>query len=66
VLAGAGLMAGTFIGFLISRYRTAGLFGWHDPYNTNDSKWALIVEIAGTVTLLITAWVMSRSSKAAS
>jgi hypothetical protein len=66
VLAGAALMAGTFVGFLISRYRSAGLFGWHDPYNTSDSKWALIVEIAGTVTLLVTAWVLSRSSKAAS
>jgi hypothetical protein len=66
VLAGAGLMAGTFIGFLISRYRTAGLFGWHDPYNTNYSKWALIVEIAGTVLMLATAWVIARSSKAAS
>jgi hypothetical protein len=66
VLAGAGLLAGTFIGFLISRYRTAGLFGWHDPYNTNYSKWALIVEIVGTVLLLATAFVMSRSSKAAS
>jgi hypothetical protein len=66
VLAGAALLAGTFIGFLISRYRTAGLFGWHDPYNTNYSKWALIVEIVGTVLLLITAWVMSRSSETSS
>jgi hypothetical protein len=66
VLAGAALMAGTFIGFLISRYRTAGLFGWHDPYNTSYSRWALIVEIAGTVLMLITAWVLSRSAKAAS
>jgi hypothetical protein len=69
VLAGAGLLAGTFIGFLISRYRTAGLFGWHDPYNTNDSKWALIVEIVGTGLLLLTAgimWARSRSSKVAS
>ena len=64
VLAGAALMAGTFIGFLISRYRTAGLFGWHDPYNTSYSRWALIVEIAGTVLMLVTAWVISRSSKA--
>jgi hypothetical protein len=63
VLAGAALMAGTFIGFLISHYRSAGLFGWHDPYSTNDSKWALIIEIAATVLLLTTAWVMSRSSK---
>jgi hypothetical protein len=66
VLAGAALMAGTFIGFLISRYRTAGLFGWHDPYTTSDSNWALAVEIAGTVLLLATAWVLSRSSRPAS
>lgn len=66
VLAGAALMAGTFIGFLISRYRTAGLFGWHDGYTTNYSNWALVVEIAGTVLLLVTAWVLSRSSNATS
>jgi hypothetical protein len=66
LIAGAGLLAGTFIGFLISRYRTAGLFGWHDPYNTNYSKWALIVEIAGTVLTLLTAVVIRRSSKATS
>jgi hypothetical protein len=62
-LAGAALLAGTFVGFLISRYRTAGLFGWHDPYNTNYSKWALIVEIVGTVLLLLTAAVMRRGTR---
>jgi len=61
VLAGAGLMAGTFVGFLISHYRSAGLFGWHDPYTTSDSNWALTVEVAGTVLLLITALVIRRS-----
>jgi hypothetical protein len=66
VLAGAALMAGTFVGFLISRYRTAGLFGWHDPYNTNYSKWALIVEIAGTVLMLVSALVIRRSSTSTS
>lgn len=60
VLAGFGLMAGTFVGFLISRYRSAGLFGWHDPYSTNYSNWALIVEIAGTVLLALTVWVIAR------
>jgi hypothetical protein len=63
-LAGAALMAGTFIGFLISHYRSAGLFGWHDPYTTSDSNWALAVEIAGTVLLLATAAVISRSRSA--
>jgi hypothetical protein len=66
VLAGAGLLAGTFIGFLISRYRSAGLFGWHDPYSTNYSNWALIVEIAGTVLCLATAWVILRSNRSSS
>lgn len=55
LLAGAALMAGTLVGFLISRYRTAGLFGFHLPYSTTDSKWALAVEIAATVLLLATA-----------
>ncbi|HTW19539.1 MAG TPA: hypothetical protein VME70_04905 [Mycobacteriales bacterium] len=63
VLAGAGLMAGTFIGFLISHYRSAGLFGWHDPYTTSDSNWALAVEIAATVLCLVTAAVLWRSSR---
>jgi hypothetical protein len=62
-LGAAALMAGTFIGFLISRYRSAGLFGWHDPVSTNYSDWALVVEIAGTVLLLATAALMVRGSR---
>jgi hypothetical protein len=63
VLAAAGLMAGTFIGFLISRYRTAGLFGFHLPFSSSDAKWALTVEIAATVLFLITALVMVRGAR---
>jgi hypothetical protein len=63
-LGAAALMAGTFIGFLISHYRTAGLFGWHDPSTTSYSTWALIVEIAGTVLLLATTWMIARDAKA--
>ena len=58
----AALMAGTFIGFLISRYRTAGLFGFHVPYSTADATWALAVEITNTVLLVATALVMLRST----
>jgi hypothetical protein len=66
ILAGVGLMAGTFIGFLISHNRAAGLFGWHDPYNTSYSNWALIVEIAGTVIGLIAAGLILSSSRSSS
>jgi hypothetical protein len=65
VVAAAGLVAGTFIGFLISRYRSAGLFGFHVPYSTNYAKWALAVEIAATVLLAITAALMVRGDRRA-
>jgi hypothetical protein len=65
VLAGLGLMVGTFVGYLIARYRAAGLFGFKLPYTTSDANLALSVEIAATVLLLITALVMLRSSKSA-
>jgi hypothetical protein len=57
VLAAAGLMAGTFIGYLISRYHTGGLFGFYlgSHYSSSDATWALRVEITGTVLMLITA-----------
>jgi hypothetical protein len=58
VVAAAGLMAGTFIGFLITRYHTGGLFGFRLTFSTNDAKWALAVEIAATVLLLVTAALM--------
>jgi hypothetical protein len=66
ILAGVGLMAGTFIGFLISHNRSAGLFGWHDPYNTSWSNWALVVEIAGTVLGLIAIGLIASSSRSSS
>jgi hypothetical protein len=65
VLASAGLMAGTALGFLISRYRSAGLFGWHIGFTSSEAKWTLIAEILATVVLLVTAGVMSRSKTAA-
>jgi hypothetical protein len=63
VLAAAGLMAGTFIGFLITRYRSAGLFGFHLTFSTSDAKWALAVEITATVLLLVTAALMLRGDR---
>jgi hypothetical protein len=63
VVAGAAaLMVGTVTGFLIARYRSAGLFGFHLPFSSGEAKWALAVEIAATVTLATTCWVMSRAS----
>jgi hypothetical protein len=59
------LMAGTITGFLIARYRSAGLFGFKLGESTSDAKWALAVEIAAVVTLLLTALVMWRSAKRA-
>jgi hypothetical protein len=58
----AALMAGTFIGFLISRYRTAGLFGFHVGFSSADAKWALAIEITATVLLLATTMAMLRTS----
>jgi hypothetical protein len=62
VLAGLALMIGTFVGYLIARYRGAGLFGFKLPYTTHDANLALTVEIAASVLLLITALVMLRSA----
>jgi hypothetical protein len=63
-LAGAALIGGTLVGYLISHYRSAGLFGWHDGYPiTSYTLWALIVEIAGTAMLLLTALVIARSTR---
>jgi hypothetical protein len=59
VLAGAGLMAGTFIGFLIARYRSAGLFGFKLGFSSSSATWALGIEIAATVLLVLTAILMS-------
>jgi hypothetical protein len=63
VVAGAAaLMAGTITGFLIARYRTAGLFGFHLPFSSHEAQWALAVEITATVLLIVTGWIMARRS----
>jgi hypothetical protein len=58
-LAGLALMVGTLTGYLISRYRTAGLFGFHLPITTSDANRAMAVEIAAIVLLAITAWLLA-------
>jgi hypothetical protein len=65
VVAAAGLMAGTFIGFLITRYHSTGLFGFHLTFSTSDAKWALVVEITATVLLTVTAALMARGDRRA-
>jgi hypothetical protein len=59
----AALMAGTFTGFLIARYRSAGLFGFKIGFSSSSAKSALTIEIAATVLLLVTAAVMARGTK---
>jgi hypothetical protein len=67
VVAGsAALMVGTIGGFLLARYRAAGLFGFKLPYSTSDAKWALAVEIAAAILLSITAGTMARAAHARS
>jgi hypothetical protein len=58
-LAGLALMAGTLTGYLITRYRTAGLFGFHLPITTSDANRAMAVEIAAIIVLAITAWLLA-------
>jgi hypothetical protein len=63
VIAGAAaLMAGTVAGFLVARYRAAGLFGFHLPFSSAEAKWALAVEITAFGLLAVTGWVMSRGA----
>jgi tryptophan-rich sensory protein len=65
-VAGALLLAGTFVGYLIARYHHGGLFGFYlgPTFSSWEATWSMISEIAGTVVLLVTAAVMSRSRAA--
>lgn len=64
VLANAGLLAGTFIGFLIAKYHHGGLFGFAIPgFSSWETHWTTVVEIAGTVILLATAALMAREHR---
>jgi hypothetical protein len=62
-LGAAALMAGTFIGFLLARYRSAGLFGFKIGFSSGSAKSALTIEIAATVLLLLTAALMARGQR---
>jgi len=53
-LAGAGLMAGTIVGFILAR--TSGIFGFHLTFSTTLANEALVVEAVGAVLLTVTAW----------
>jgi hypothetical protein len=60
VVATALLLVGTYLGYLVTRYH--GWFGF-DPgkaIDTNWAKWAMVVEIIGTVVLFATAALMVR------
>jgi hypothetical protein len=58
VLASAGLMAGTIIGFILVRAGT--LFGFHLPFTSGLAAFVLVVEIAAVVLLAATALIMIR------
>jgi hypothetical protein len=60
-VAGALLMAGTAVGYLIARYHSGGLFGFYlgPTFSSSDATWSLIVEIAGAVLLAATTVVLS-------
>jgi len=58
VLASAGLMAGTIIGFILVRAGT--LFGFHLPFTSGLAAFVLAVEIVAVVLLAATALIMIR------
>jgi hypothetical protein len=63
VVAAGALMAGTFIGYLIARYHSGGLFGFYlgPHFSSNYATSALIVEIIGTLTMAAAAATLLRS-----
>lgn len=66
VAAGAALMAGTAIGYLIARYHHGGLFGFYlgPSFSSSDAMWSLIVEFAAVVVFAAAAMVMTRAADA--
>lgn len=57
-VAGAALMAGTIIGFIL--VRTRGIFGFHLTFSTTLANETLVVEAAGVVLLSVTGWILWR------
>jgi hypothetical protein len=62
VTAVAALLAGTFIGYLIARYHVGGLFGFYlgPNFGSWEATWSMVVEIVGTLVLVLTAALMLR------
>jgi hypothetical protein len=58
VLTAAGVLAGTAIGLVISV--THGIFGFRDTWSAPYARTSLYAEIAGTVVLLLAAWLLAR------
>jgi hypothetical protein len=56
--AGAALLAGTIIGFILSR--TRGIFGFHLTFSSTLANEALVVEAAGVLLLTVTGWILWR------
>ena len=66
VVASAALMAGTAVGYLIARYRTAGLFGFSlgPHFSSPYATWALVVEVVATALLIVAAAILVRARAA--
>jgi hypothetical protein len=59
VVAGAAaLMAGTMVGFVLAR--TVGIFGFRLTFSSRLAYTVLVVEAAGVVMLVLTAWLQLR------
>jgi hypothetical protein len=56
--AGALLLAGTIVGFIVAR--TRGIFGFHLTFSSSLANEALVVEAVGVVLMAVTGWILWR------
>jgi hypothetical protein len=56
--AGALLMAGTIVGFILAR--TRGIFGFHLTFSSSLANETLVVEAVGVVLMAVTGWILWR------
>jgi hypothetical protein len=56
--AGALLMAGTIVGFIL--VRTRGIFGFKLPFSSSLANEVLVVEAVGVVLMAVTSWILWR------
>jgi hypothetical protein len=56
--AGALLMAGTIVGFIL--VRTRGIFGFHLTFSSSLANETLVVEAVGVVLMAVTGWILWR------